>query len=137
MISIKFIPSKGNSPTQLYNAVEYEKYRLPIKCENIQRKIFYDVFITNSNEPIVSGDWCIVTNPYDGEEYTEQCKKVPVENNREIFYGMEGTRCLLIDAAKIIGTTNILLKEIKQIIVTQEMLQEYNSEPLSFMEGDL
>ena len=106
-------------------------------CELNKTFLFTNFYLVNPSEVIFKGDWCIITNPYEGERYVERCKKVTLENSRKIFYGMEGTRCLMIDAVKIIGTTNILLKEIKQIIVTQEMLQEYNSEPLSFMEGDL
>jgi len=137
MIKIKFIPSKGNSPTQVYNTHDSHRFRLTNKYGNTKSNIYYDGFLANSNEPIISGDWSIITNPYDGEEYTVQCKKVDVENNREIYYGMEGTRCLLSDVTKIIGTTDNSLKEVNQIIVTEEMLKEYESEPLSFMEEDL
>ena len=99
--------------------------------------LFSNFYLLNINEVIINGDWCIITNPYDGDQYIEQCKKVSLENKREIFYGMEGTRCLLIDAMKIIGTTNILLKEVNQIIVIEEMIKEYFNKPLSFMEEDL
>ena len=99
--------------------------------------LFSNFYLLNINEVIINGDWCIITNPYDGDQYIEQCKKVSLENKREIFYGMEGTRCLLIDAVKIVGTTNTLLKEVNQIIITEEMLREYYNKPLSFMEEDL
>lgn len=99
--------------------------------------LFSNFYLVNPSKVIFKGDWCIITNPYEGERYVERCKKVTLENNRKIFYGMEGTRCLLIDAMKIIGTTNILLKEVNQIIVTEEMLREYESKPLSFMAEDL
>ena len=137
MVSLKFIPSKGNSPTQVYNTVKFNNYRLTNQCGYTESNIYYDGFLADSNEPIISGDWCIITSPYDGEEYAEQCKKVARENDKGIFYGIEGTRCLLIDAVKIVGTTNKLLKEVNQIIITEEMLREYYNKPLSFMEEDL
>ena len=99
--------------------------------------LFSNFYLLNINEVIINGDWCIITNPYEGDQYIEQCKKVTLENNRKIFYGMEGTRCLLIDAVKIVGTTNTLFKEVNQIIITEEMLREYYNKPLSFMEEDL
>ena len=137
MIKIKFIPSNANSPTQVYNTINSNKYRLSIKCGSTERRIYYYGFLTDSNEKIFFSDWCFIINPYEGEEYYEQCQKVTVENNREIFYGMEGTRCLLIDALKITGTTDTLLKEVIQIIVTDEILKEYYCKTLSFMEEDL
>ena len=137
MVSIKFILSKGNSPTQVYNTHDSHRFRLTNKYGNTKSNIYYDGFLANSNKPIFSGDWCIITNPYDGEEYTEQCKKVTLENRMGIFYGMEETRCLLIDASKIVGTTDNSLKEVNQIIVTEEMLREYYSKTPSFMEEDL
>ena len=137
MVSIKFILSKGNSPTQVYNTHDSHRFRLTNKYENTKSNIYYDGFLADSNEPIISGDCCIITSPYDGEEYAEQCKKVAREKDRGIFYGMEGTRCLLIDASKIVGTTNTSFKDVNQIIITEEMLREYYNKPLSFMEEDL
>ena len=99
--------------------------------------LFSNFYLVNPSEAIFKGDWCIITNPYEGEEYVEQCEKITVENDRKIFYGMDGTQCLLIDAVKIVGTTNTLLKEVNQIIITEEMLREYYNKPLSFMEEDL
>ena len=104
---------------------------------NNTEKFEYLVFLTDSEAEISTLDWCIVTNPFDGDKYCEPCKKVTFENNRKIFYGIEETRCLLIDAVKIVGTTNTLLKEVNQIIITEEMLREYYNKPLSFMEEDL
>lgn len=137
MIKIKFIPSKGNYPTQVYNTVKSSKYRLTIQCGYTESNIYYDGFLADSNEPIFSGDRCIITNPYDGETYYVKCKKVTFENNRNIFFGMDGTRCLLIDAVKIIGTTNSFFKEVKQITITEKMLNEHYSKSLNFMEEDL
>ena len=137
MINLKFIPSKGNSPAQVFTKVDSNRFKLTNKYGNTESNIHYDGFLADTNELIISGDWCIITNPYDGEEYNEQCKEVAVEINKEIFYGMKGTRCLLIDAVKIIGTTNRSLKEVKQLILTEQMLQEYNNKSLSFMEEDL
>ena len=136
MKTIRFIQSKKNTPTQVCTLDESFECRLSEKCCEAASTIYYHSFIIDAEASIINMDWCIIINPYDGEEYTEQCKKVAVENNREIFYGMQGTRCLLIDTLKIIGTTNILLKEVEQIIVTEEMLGEYNK-PLSFMKEDL
>lgn len=85
-----------------------------ITTNDAKKNIGYEgVFLTDSEVLIFASDWCIITNPHDGEEYVEQCEKTTVENNRKIFYGMEGTRCLLIDAVKIIGTTNLYFKEVK------------------------
>ena len=137
MKTIRFIQSKENTPTEVCSIDESFEYKLSENYSKTATIIYYDTFIIDTEASIINMDWCIVTNPYDGEEYTEQCKKVAVENNQEIFYGMEGTRCLLIDALKIVGTTNKSLKELKQIIVTEELLQEYNNKPLSFMEEDL
>ena len=137
MIEIKFILNNGKFPTEVFTTITFNKYRLTSEYPNTEGRIYYDAFLTDRNISISPADWCIITNTYDGEEYYEQCKKVTVEGNREIFYGMEGTRCLLIDALKIVGTTNTLFKNVKHIIVDEEMLREYYSKPLSFMEEDL
>ena len=137
MINIKFLLSKKNLLTPIYREAESCEYKFIEELGNIKKAIFYDAFLTDSDAAISSQDWCIISEPYNGGEYIESCDKITSENGRKVFYGQEGTRCLLIDAVKIIGTTNILLQEIKQIVITDEMLQEYNSEPLSFMEEDL
>ena len=137
MKTIRFIPSTGNIETDVCTSDESFRYKLSKKCCKMVSIIYYHTFIIDTEVIILNKDWCIITNAYDGEEYCEQCMKVTFEKNTEIFYGMEGTRCLLIDAVKIVGTTNKLLKEVNQIIITEEMLREYYNKPLSFMEEDL
>ena len=73
---------------------------------NNTEKFEYLTLLTDSEVEISTLDWCIVTNPFDGDKYCEQCKKVTFENSRKIFYGIEGTRCLLCDVQKITATTN-------------------------------
>ena len=58
-----------------------------------------------SDEAINAGDLCMITDP-DGDYFTEVCAEVTFETGRKIFYGKEGTRCLLCDVQKIVSTTN-------------------------------
>ncbi len=137
MNNMKFIPSMGNLTTHVYTDENPFAFKYFEKLERKEIRTFYDAYLIDSDTLISPGDLCIVTHPYDSEEYVERCDKVTVDDVREVFYGEEGTRCLLIDAIKIIGTTNSCFKEVKQIIVTEQILQEFNSKPLSFMEEDL
>ena len=137
MNNIKFILSEDNLTTHVYTDENPLAFKYLEELENKEMRTYYDVFLIDADALISPGNLCIVTHPYDPEEYVERCDKVTVDDGREVFYGEEGTRCLLIDPVKIIGTTNILLKEIKQIVITDEMLQEFNNKPLSFMEEGL
>ena len=137
MTNIIFILSKQNLLSNIVTTNNFNKFRLIEEFDNLKDKIYYNTFLIDSDAIISSTDWCIIANPYEGERYVERCKKVTLENDRKIFYGMDGTRCLLIDAVKIIGTTNSCFKEVKQITITEKMLNEYYSKSLNFMEEDL
>ena len=137
MTNIIFILSKQNLLSNIVTTNNFNKFRLIEEFDNLKDKIYYNTFLIDSDAIISSTDWCIIANPYEGDRYVERCKKVTLENKKGIFYGMEGTRCLLIDATKIVGTTDPLLKEVIQIQVTEEMIKQYYSKPLNFMEEDL
>ena len=137
MIKSTSIKIKSILRTRVFSKNTSTKSKLNNEFENSDNNVEYWTFFTDSNAEILTMHWCIIANPYEGELYVERCKKVTLENNREIFYGIEGTRCLLIDATKIVGTTNTSFKDVNQIIITEEMLREYYNKPLSFMEEDL
>ena len=85
MKTLTFIRSKENTPTQVCRVDESFKYRLSEKCCKTNTTIYYDAFSIDTEASILNLDWCIITNPYDGEKHCEQCKKVSVENNWEFF----------------------------------------------------
>ena len=58
-----------------------------------------------SDEAINAGDLCMITDP-DGDYFTEVCAQTIFRQDSNIFYGKEGTRCLLFDVRKITATTN-------------------------------
>ena len=105
MISIKFIPSKDNLPTNVYKAYNSLKYKYTEDSVTKENRVYYEAFLVDSEAIIYFEDLCIITSPYEAEEYVERCYKITNDYDREVFYGKEGTRCLLCDVAKIIGVS--------------------------------
>ena len=103
MIDMKFIPSEDNLPTNIYTEDNSSKYKYTEDYESIENRIYFDAFLVDPKAFISSWDLCIVSNPYDSEEYVERCNKVSLDDGREVFYSEEGTRCLLCDVRKVVG----------------------------------
>ena len=106
MTQINFIPSKDNGPTHIYREENSSAYKYTSDKKSKENRVYFDAFIIDSDAIIFSGDLCVVTNTYDAMEYIERCERVTLDDGRKVFYGKEGTRCSLCDAAKIIATTN-------------------------------
>ena len=97
------IPSTANIPTHIFSkrSVLYYTYSREILHDNTVD--YFDGHVVNE-DPVCSRDTCLITDPYGGA-YTEVCAYISIDGDRKIFYGVDGTRCLLCDVKKIVATT--------------------------------
>ena len=131
MINIKFLPSKDNLPTHVYTEENEFAYKYTEDIESKENRIYYDAFLVDSEVEISSGDLCIVIHPYDSKIYMERCKIVSMNDGREVFYGEEGTRCLLSDVAKIIeGSEEFIKGENIHKLNTETIKKFLNKKPM-------
>ena len=102
------IPSTANIPTHIFSkrSVLYYTYSREILHDNTVD--YFDGHVVNE-DPVCSRDTCLITDPY-GSAYTEVCASTDSIDDRYIFNGVDGTRCLLCDVKKIVETTNIDLQ---------------------------
>ena len=104
MNKLIFIPSENNTPTHVHSNSYLLNYTYSERMRVSDKFNYFHCYIVG-DAPILSGDACIVTDP-DGCSFPEVCAEVTFETGRKIFYGKEGSRCLLCDVQKITATTN-------------------------------
>ena len=114
------IPSKDNIPTHVYSEKNLHKYTYAEVLLIDNRLDYFDCYTVCDNL-IHSGDMCLVTDP-DGYSFPEVCAQTIFQKDCNIYYGTEGTRCLLCDAEKIIATTNKALQSESVSTISGEVL---------------
>ena len=91
-------------------------------------RIYFALYLTKPNAVIKARTWVVVTNYEDGDRFLEQCKSIANEDGRFVFYGVGGTRCLLVDCEAILASSDIELSN-EVAGISEDFLKEYvNSE---------
>lgn len=115
------IPSRDNTPTHVYWERALLRYTYIETIIPDKELDYFDCYVV-SDDTIHAGDLCLVTDP-DGFSYPEQCALTIFQKDSNIFYGREGTRCLLCDVQKMIATTNKALQSDKITALSGEEIR--------------
>ena len=99
------IPSTVNIPTHIFSERNKLRYIYSREILYDNKLDYFDGYIV-SDDLVCSRDICSITGPY-GSAYTEVCASTDFIDDRYIFNGVDGTRCLLCDVKKIVETTNV------------------------------
>ena len=104
MFNLIMILSKDNALTNVYLDKYGYQFITLRKEETIKAHLnYFDCYVV-SDHSINPDDWCIITDT-EGLEYPEECDRIMHEDRGEVFYGKNGTRCLVCDAQKILSST--------------------------------
>ena len=122
------IPCTANIPTHIFserNVLRYVYSRVILYDNKLD---YFDGYVF-SDDLVCSRDICLIIDP-DGSAYTEVCASIHFIDDRHIFNGVDGTRCLLCDVKKIVETTNVdlqtdIIKLIKKETIIK-LLKERN-----------
>ena len=134
MFNLIMIPSRDNIPTNVYLDKCGYKFTSTKSVDTATNNLQYFESYEVSDEVIKPNDWCIITDP-EGFEYPEECDRIMHEDRGEVFYGKNGTRCLLTDVQIILSTTDKALKPFVPamsealIMSSLEFREELFSEP--------
>ena len=102
------IPCTANIPTHIFSERNVLKYVYSREILYDNKLDYFDGHVF-SDDLVCSRDICLIIDP-DGSAYTEVCASTDFIDDRHIFNGIDGTRCLLCDVKKIVETTNVDLQ---------------------------